>query len=169
MGGMSAPTDFAIRPAAAADVEEIAALAAARRADYERAQPMFWRAAPDAVRQHAPFLATLVGDDQVVSLVAHDGHRLRGYVFGTLAVPPPVYAPGGPSGFIDDFAVADAVEWASVGRALLAAARERLAELGAVQVVVVCGHHDQPKLAALLGSGLDRASEWLVAPVDGRG
>jgi hypothetical protein len=56
-----------------------------------------------------------------------------------------------------------------VGAALLAAARERLAELGAVQVVVVCGHHDEAKLGALLASGLSRASEWLVAPVRDQG
>lgn len=165
MGAMSAPAGFSIVAAAPGDVEDMGSLASARRQQYEQAQPQFWKAAPDAVEQHTLFLASLIGNDQVVSLVARDGDRLLGFVFGSLVASPPVYAPGGPSGFIDDFAVADAADWSTVGSALLAAARERLAELGAVQVVVVCGHHDEAKMDTLLASGLSRASEWLVAPV----
>jgi GNAT superfamily N-acetyltransferase len=166
---MRAPATFSVVAAAATDVEDIASLAAARRQEYEQAQPQFWKAAPDAAEQHTPFLASLIGNDQVVALVARNGDRLLGFVFGSLVASPPVYAPGGPSGFIDDFAVADTADWSSVGAALLASARERLAGLGAVQVVVVCGHHDEAKMSALLASGLSRASEWLVAPVHAGG
>ena len=166
---MTPPDGVSITPASPTDVDDIAMLAAARRQAYERAQPLFWKVAPDAVEQHTAFLASLVGDEQVVSLVARDAHRLRGYLFGRLVAPPPVYAPGGPSGFVDAFAGADAADWPVVGAGLLAAARERLAALGAVQVVVVCGHHDDAKLGALEASGLSRASEWLVAPITAEG
>ncbi len=166
---MSAPAGFTVAAAAATDVKDIASLAAARRQEYEQAQPQFWKAAADAVEQHTQFLASLIGNDQVVSLVARNRDRLLGFVFGSLVTSPPVYAPGGPSGFIDDFAVADAADWSSAGAALLAAAREQLAELGAVQVVVVCGHHDAAKMTTLIASGLSRASEWLVAPVHADG
>jgi GNAT superfamily N-acetyltransferase len=164
MGRMSGSADHAVTEAVPGDVDDIASLASVRRQQYEQAQPQFWKQAPDAVEQHARYLASLVGDDHAVSLVARDGDRLLGFVSGSLVEPPPVYAPGGPSGFIDDFVVADDADWSTVGTALLAAARERLAERGAAQVVVVCGHHDEAKMSALVASGLSRASEWLVAP-----
>lgn len=164
---MTTPAGFSVVAAQFDDVEEIAQLAASRRADYEQAQPLFWKQASDAAEKHASFLASLVSNDKVVSLVARDGGQLLGFVFGTLVPPPPVYAPGGPSGFIDDFAISDDGAWATVGVALLAAARGQLAALGAVQVVVVCGHHDTRKMDALVSAGLSRASEWLVAPVSG--
>lgn len=156
-----------VAPAHSGDIDAIAALAALRRAGYEVAQPVFWKQALDAQQQHATYLSSLIANDQVVSLVARDGDELVGFVFGTLVPPPPVYAPGGPSGLIDDFAVTDPDTWSTVGAALLTAAAHRLAELGAVQMVVVCGHHDKPKMEALLALGLDRASEWLVSPLKG--
>lgn len=77
----------------------------------------------------------------VVSLVARDAVELIGFGFGTLVPASPVFAPGGPSGFIDDFAVTTREAWADVGAALPRAAAEPLAGLGAVQIVVVRGHH----------------------------
>lgn len=165
MGLMSSANDVVIEDASVSDVPGIAALAAARRRDYEQAQPLFWKVADDDVEQHQPFLESLIGKPDVVALVARSGSGLLGYVIASLAQAPPVYAPGGPSGFIDDFAVADPSDWSTVGRDLLTAARSRVARLGATQLVVVCGHHDRPKLEALLASGLTRASEWLVAPL----
>jgi L-amino acid N-acyltransferase YncA len=155
-----------IRDAAPEDVEAIAGLAADRRAVYERAQPQFWRRATDAVQAHAPWLAGLVGDPDAVTLVAvDDTGDVVGYVFATIASTPPVYDPGGPTGAIDDFAVASAELWPTVGRALLAAARDRLRAVGVCQLVVVCGHHDQAQRDVLLASGLSLASEWYVVPI----
>jgi GNAT superfamily N-acetyltransferase len=153
-----------IADATADDVDDIAELAAARRADYEVAQPRFWRVAEHALEKHRPYLAAQVEDSDVVSLVARSEGRLTGFIFAAMTSAPPVYDPGGPTGFVDDFAVASPDLWDEVGRALLAEARKRLAARGASQVVVVCGHHDVPKLRALLASGLSRASDWLVAP-----
>ncbi len=156
-----------ISDATDSDVEAIAALAETRRVDYERAQPQFWRRSVDAVEVHRPWLAEMVRDPDVVSLVALDGDRgLAGYAFGTVVAAPPVYAPGGPTGLIDDFQVADTGEWSTLGVELLAAARERLAALGVVQIVVVCGRHDQPKREALGTAGLSIASEWYVQPIE---
>jgi GNAT superfamily N-acetyltransferase len=157
--------DRVIVDATAADVDSVAALAAARRADYEVAQPRFWRVAGDALEQHRSYLAAQVEDPSVVSLVARSERRLDGFLFATIVQSPPVYDPGGPTGFVDDFAVASPDLWDGVGRALLSEARQRLAARGASQVVVVCGHHDAPKLTVLLASGLSPASDWLVAPV----
>jgi hypothetical protein len=156
-----------ISDAADADVQAIAALAETRRVDYEQAQPQFWRRAVNAVDVHRPWVAEMVRNPDVVSLVALDGdRRLVGYVFGTVVPSPPVYAPGGPTGLIDDFQIADPGEWATIGVELLVAARERLAALGVVQIVVVCGQHDQPKREALGSAGLAIASEWYVQSID---
>jgi hypothetical protein len=155
-----------IRDATDSDVEAIAVLAETRRVDYEQAQPQFWRRAVDAVEVHRPWLAQMVRDPNVVSLVAVSGDRgLAGYAFGTVVPSPPVYAPGGPTGLIDDFQIADPGDWPVLGVELLAAARQRLAALGVAQIVVVCGQHDQPKRDALVLAGLSAASEWYVQPV----
>jgi hypothetical protein len=147
------------------DVAEIADLAEQRRRDYESAQPQFWRVAADATEQHTPFIARLVEDPSVVSLVARDGERFAGYLFANLVEAPPVLAPGGPSGFIDDFSVALPTDWPVVGSGLLHEARQRLVGMGATQVVAVCGHHDTAKMNVLRACGLAQASEWLVAPL----
>ena len=154
-----------IADATADDVACIAQMAATRRAEYEVAQPRFWRAAEDALERHRSYLAAQVQDEHVISLVARSKARLDGFLFATIVETPPVYDPGGLTGFVDDFAVASPDLWDEVGSALLTETRQRLDARGASQVVVVCGHHDTPKLRALLASGLDRASEWLVGPV----
>ena len=129
------------------DVPDIAALAEVRRAEYETAQPQFWRRATDAVEQHLPWLTAQIQNADVVSLVARSGDSLDGYVFASIVAAPPVYDPGGPTGLVDDFAVADPSLWATVGRQLLDEAKRRLADRGVAQVVVVCGHHDDVKRA----------------------
>jgi hypothetical protein len=152
-----------IRDAELTDLDAIAALADARRVDYERAQPQFWKRADDAVDQHRPWLAHLLTSDEVISLTAVDAAgELTGFLFATLVAAPPVYAPGGPTGLIDDFAVAASDLWATTGVELLQAARAELLARGAAQVVVVCGAHDEPKRAALAATGLGVASEWFV-------
>ena len=147
------------------DVADIAALAALRREADEAAQPQFWRQAADAVDRHLPWLRTQVEDPAVVALVARSAGSLDGFLFASVVGAPPVYDPGGPTGVVDDFAVADPSLWPTVGRDLLAAAKQRLRARGVAQVVVVCGHHDEAKRAALLTAGLTVASEWLVGPL----
>ncbi len=154
------------RDAVATDVDSIVELAERRRVEYEFAQPQFWRRAPDAVDKHRPWIAAQVASDDVISIVEPgpaDG--LAGFVLGTLVDAPPVYDPGGPTGLIDDFAVADASLWSSTGRRLLEEALRRLRERGATQVTVVCGHHDRAKRSLLSDAGLAIASEWYVKPI----
>jgi len=52
-----------------------------------------------------------------------------------------------------------------VGRRLLDEAVARAKERGASQVVVVCGHLDQPKREMLAACGLSIASEWWTRPI----
>ena len=59
----------AIRPARAADVYAITAMASERRNQYGRYQPIFWRPAANAEEVHRPHLAQLVADQNVITLV----------------------------------------------------------------------------------------------------
>lgn len=158
-----------IRDAVASDVDGIVDLAERRRVGYEMAQPQFWRRASDAVAKHRPWIAAQVDDADVVALVERGVKAdLAGFVIATLVDSPVVYDPGGPTGLIDDFVVADSAAWASTGRGLLAECERRLVARGAVQITVVCGRHDQAKRQALTASGLAVASEWFVKPVSTR-
>lgn len=150
-----------IRPAIVGDVDAIAAMASARRNQYALYQPVFWAPAPNAEELHKPYLAKLVSDDNVISLVAEESGTLTGFIIAMITGAPPVYDPGGRTCQIDDFAVAPG-RWDSTGRQLLTSALERAADRGAVQAVVVTAHLDVDKREALRACGLSIASEWWV-------
>lgn len=155
-----------IRPAVASDLDRLLQLGEARRRQYAEYQPVFWRPATDATDKQRPYLAKLIEDNAVITVVADTGGTLAGFAVGTIVAAPPVYDPGGPTCVIDDFAVAFPEQWPTVGVDLLGALRRAARERGAAQVVVVCGHLDGPKRTALEHSGLSIASEWWVAPLD---
>lgn len=154
-----------IRPAHADDLEPIVAMAADRRRQYAEYQPVFWRPAPHAAARQRPYLGSLIADVNVITLVAISEETVVGFVIGHLVPAPAVYDPGGPTCSIDDFTVERPASWATVGVELLRAVQEEARQRGAAQLVVVCGHLDQAKRAALEGCRLTIASEWWVAPL----
>ncbi|TDC84795.1 N-acetyltransferase [Nonomuraea deserti] len=156
---------IAIRSASPGDVAAIAELMARRRETYEQYQPVFWRRAADARARHAGFLATLVNDSKAIFRVAEREGLFAGFAVATLVSPPPVYDPGGPACTLDDYAVVDDGDWATIGADLLRAVTQEARRRGAAQVVVVCGHADEAKREALRLSGLSIASEWWTAPL----
>lgn len=160
-----AVSSLVIRPAHPDDLEPIAAMADDRRRQYAEYQPVFWRPAPDAAARQRPYLASLIADVQVITLVAISDGRVVGFVIGHLVPAPAVYDPGGPTCSIDDFAVERPASWATVGVELLRAVQEDARQRGATQLVVVCGHLDEAKRAALEYCRLTIASEWWVAPL----
>src|SRR5215472_4059885 len=151
-----------IRAAAEADVTAMTGLAAVRREQYARYQPVFWRPAADAQVKHRAYLSGLVADSQVITLVSEEDGQLTGFVIASLVPAPPVYDPGGLTCHIDDFVVAAASKWPVTGPALLRTALDEAAQRGAVQAVVVTAHLDRPKRQALRSCGLEIASEWWV-------
>ena len=157
---------MSVRPASEDDLDFIVALADEKRREYESHAPVFHRPAPDAAEVHRPWLAGLIADDGVGTFVSvgEDGVR-EGFVIATLVPSPPVYAPGGPTCSIDDFAVTASTDWAGAGRDLLRAAQEWGRRHGAVQTVVVCGPHDAAKRQMLGACGLSVVSEWFTAPL----
>jgi len=153
-----------IRAAAPADVAGMAALAGLRREQYARYQPLFWRPAVGALDKQQPYLARLVGEDKVITLVSEEAGQLTGFLIATLTAAPAVYDPGGPTCQIDDFVVAAADRWPTTGTRLLRAGLAEAGLRGAVQSVVVTAHLDEPKRQALRACGLEPASEWWVTP-----
>lgn len=150
-----------IRPAVAADVDAVTALASQRRSQYARYQPVFWRPAADAEQIHRPYLAHLIEDQDVITLVSEESGTVTGFLVAQLGGAPAVYDPGGQTCDIDDFVVAPG-RWATTGVQLLRSAIERAAERGAIQVVVITAHLDENKREVLRQCGLSIASEWWV-------
>jgi len=155
-----------IRTAEDFDLEEILNLASAKRLEYETYQPVFWRVAPDAIAQQRDYFASQIADEKVITLVATSETELVGFVIGRLVPAPPVYNPGGLTCSIDDFVVIESDLWETVGADLLDQVRKAALARGAAQVVVVCGHLDEPKRKALEKSSLTVASEWWIAPLN---
>lgn len=150
-----------VRPAVAADVDAMTVMATDRRSRYARYQPVFWRPAANAAQVHRPYLAQLVADHDVITLVTEESGTVIGFIIATLGDAPAVYSPGGRTCTIDDFVVAPG-RWASTGVQLLRSAIKQAAGRGAIQAVVVTAHLDQAKREALRLCGLSIASEWWV-------
>jgi hypothetical protein len=153
-----------VRAAAQADVAAMTALASARREQYARYQPVFWRPAVGAQDKHELYLARLVASDGVICLVSEEAGRLTGFLIATLTPAPPVYDPGGLTCQIDDFAVVTPARWPTTGVRLLREGLAQAVQCGAVHAVVVTGHLDEAKRQALRTCGLEIASEWWVTP-----
>jgi GNAT superfamily N-acetyltransferase len=154
-----------IRLASPDDIAQMVELAAQKRTEYETYQPVFWHPADDARIKQKPFFEYLLRQANIIALVRDEAGTIDGFVIASIVPAPPVYNPGGPTCFIDDFTVTDSEHWQDIGRALLGEAIRIAKERGAAQAVVVCGHLDEPKRAFLRAEGLAIASEWYVKPI----
>jgi hypothetical protein len=149
-----------IRPATTADVPAILDIAEAKREEYQRYQPTFWRKAGDSREKHRPHLESLVENERVICRVHETDGLVDGFIFVSLVPAPPVYDPGGPVCLVDDFATKDPSGWDSFGAALLDDVIVEAKQRGAILAVVIAGHVDQPKRAMLAGVGYQIASAW---------
>jgi GNAT superfamily N-acetyltransferase len=113
-------------------------------------------------RLRVPISKTLISNRRnAIVLVYENAGVVRDFIIAILIEAPPVYAPGGKTCLIDDFAVTES-DWDKAGRALMDEAHEVARAAGAIQAVVVCGHLDEAKRAFLDSQGLSIASEWFV-------
>ncbi len=155
-----------IRKAMPEDVPPMVALSGRMRREYAAYQPVFWREADNSDAIQAPFFEAQIAQPENIVLVGEQEGTVAGFVIATLRPAPPVYAPGGLTCIIDDFAVANPADWKGIGSALLDAVAQEAKTRGAVQMVVVCGHLDQPKREMLAAHGYAIASEWQVRPLE---
>jgi GNAT superfamily N-acetyltransferase len=151
-----------VRKTQLADTARMVALSEQARAELEKYQPDFWRKAADSEEKQLPYFRQQIENERVIALVSEQVNELDGFIIGILTNPPPVYDPGGLTCVVDDFMVAAPDLWQSVGLNLLNEVISQAKERGAVQVVVICAHHDEPKRAMLIAENFPVASEWRV-------
>lgn len=149
-----------IRYAAEADLAAMVALIEQRRFEYEQYEPVFWKKASDSAEKTEPFFKSLLTNERATALVAYDDEQLVGFLIAINTPAPPVYEPGGTTILVDDFCVADASLWPSVGRSLLDQLEVIGREAGWRQYVVVSGKADQSKSEFLTSTHLSLASTW---------
>ena len=149
-----------IRVASAGDVQAMAALVAAKRQMLENFEPVMWRPSEIAAQMTPQFFAHQVAQPQVIARVAEEGGRFLGFVVGVLQDPPPVFAPGGKTLMIDDFAVAEGADGDAVAPALLEAVMSEARARGAVQIIVVAAAKDARASRWLEEKKLRVASQW---------
>ena len=102
--------------------------------------------------------------ENTIALVSEELEgTLNGFMIASIVTAPPVYDPGSLVCMVDDFTVASADLWPTVGKELLDEVRRLANARGAKLFVVVCGHLDEPKRAMLIECGHTIASEWYVS------
>ena len=77
----------------AADVDAMTAMASLRRSQYARYQPVFWHPAADAEQVQRPYLARLIQDQDVITLVSEESGAVTGFLIAQLAGAPPSTIP----------------------------------------------------------------------------
>src|SRR6476620_3529909 len=154
-----------IRRATASDIDAVVAIIETRRKQYQKFQPTFWRKANDSAASTKTFFTTLLGEPATYFLVSVEGPQILGFLIARKFAAPPVYAPGGDTWLIDDFAVLEPRYWLSIGEALLSHVSTLLHEHGAAQIVVVCAERDLAKAEVLRRSDLTIASSWWTKPL----
>jgi GNAT superfamily N-acetyltransferase len=154
-----------VRRATASDLDAVVAIVEGQRRQYQKFQPTFWHKAADSAATTRTFLAKLVSEPQTYFLVAAEGSHILGFLIARKFAAPPVYAPGGDTYLIDDFAVSEPRHWLGIGEALLSYVSTLLHEHGAVQIVVDCADRDLAKAEVLRRSDLTIASNWWTKPL----
>lgn len=97
--------------------------------------------------------------------MAGDDDRVVGFIIDKSIEAPEVYNPGGLTLMIDDFCVTSEDLWPSVGAKLIENIKQEARHKGAVQILVVCGAHDDLKHQFLIKQNLSISSEWFVGNI----
>jgi predicted acetyltransferase len=154
-----------IESAQLSDISAMVSLSYQKRRAYEKAQPRFWRHAEKAEESQTQWFEKLFMQKDYRMLIARAQGKVIGFIIGQLINAPEVYDPNGLTLMVDDFCVESVTDWTSIGNKLLNELKYWAKEEGAMQVVIVTGHHDEPKRQFLKNFGLNCASEWYVGDV----
>lgn len=158
---MSAESE--ILPVTLEDIPKMVDLSRLKRLAYEKVHPTFWKSSgAQGDQAQKEWFEVLLKKSNYILLKAQNRNGIQGFIIGQLMEAPSVYDPGGLTLMVDDFCVAEPRLWDTIGHALLQRMREIAKSLGAVQVIVACGSHDDPKKAVLKGVGYSPATEWYV-------
>jgi hypothetical protein len=149
-----------IRSASAADIQTMAQLIGEKRKLLETFEPVMWRPSEQAAQMTPAFFAHQLGQPHVVARVAESGALFIGFVIGVIQDAPPVFAPGGKTVLIDDFAVREGPEADEAASALLDAVMSEGRARGAVQIIAVAAARDACAVRWLEAKKLHVASQW---------
>lgn len=149
-----------IRPASAADVATMAQLVAVKRTFLESLEPVMWRPSDAAAQLTPAFFTHQVGQPNAIARVAEAGGAVVGFVIGVLQDAPPVFAPGGKTVLIDDFAISEGSHADAAASDLLDAVMNEARARGAVQVIAVAAARDPRAVRWLEAKKLHVASQW---------
>ena len=153
---------IAVRECLADDLTGVVEILEARREDYARYEPAFWKRRQRVAQASVDYLKTWLGAERTVCLVAAVDEEIVGLLFGREMPTPPVYD-AGPTAVIDDYHVRSPELWPTAGAGLLAEARTRFKAMGFQQVGVVSGYKDHAKMVFLRDHKLSLASAWFTA------
>lgn len=154
-----------IRRATASDLDAVVAIIESQRKQYQKFQPTFWHKAADSAATSRTFFAKLLAEPQTYFLVATEGGQILGLLIARKFPTTPVFAPGGDTYLIDDFAMAEPRHWLGIGEALLSHVSTLLHEHGAAQIVATCADRDLAKAEVLRRLDLTIASNWWTKPL----
>lgn len=134
------------------DLDWLVALFTRRREALARHAPIFWRPAPDAVKNHRAFLGYLLGD------AGARGYRTRASAL--------IAAPRGGGWLIDD-AYVEGDEWVDGDGQLLWDAL--IVDCGGAAIRFVCPTYEQKKGEFARSVGLEVAESWWLMELEGSG
>ena len=123
---------------------------------YSKEQPNFWKMAENSDEIQKKYFEKELKNDDVIALIYEEK---QGFIIGKLVTPPEFYD-AGLTLMIDDFCIKSGDLWMTIGKELLDECQKRAKNIGAKQILVVCGDHDMQKFSLLETMSMNIASRW---------
>ena len=143
------------------DIPWMVNLSYAKRLEYSKHQPLFWKMAENSNEIQSKWFESEFENERVIALC--DSQK-QGFIIGKLVNPPEVYD-AGLTLMIDDFCVQTPNLWQTVCRDLLEECVKSGKEKGAKQILCVCGDFDAEKYKLLENFNLTVASRWYCGEI----
>ena len=147
-----------IREAIKSDIDWMVKLSHHKRLAYSKEQPNFWKMAKNSDEVQQKYFEKELKNDDVIALI-YEGKQ--GFIIGKLVMPPEVYD-AGLTLMIDDFCIKSGDLWVTIGKELLDECVRKAKNMGAKQVLAVCGDFDKEKYLFLKNQNLSIASNWFT-------
>jgi len=143
------------------DIPWMVNLSYAKRFEYSKHQPLFWKIAENSNEIQARWFEEELQNEKAIALC--DSQK-QGFIIGKLVNPPEVYD-AGLTLMIDDFCVQTPNLWQTIGRNLLEECVKSGKEKGVKQILCVCGDFDAEKYKLLENLNLTVASRWYCGEI----
>ncbi len=149
-----------IRKATKSDIDWMVELSHQKRLAYSKEQPNFWKMAENSDEVQQKYFEKELKNDNVIALIYEEK---QGFIIGKLVTPPEVYD-AGLTLMIDDFCISGDL-WMTIGKELLDECQKRAKNMGAKQILIVCGDHDMQKFSLLETMNMSIASRWYTKTI----